>query len=105
MNIIFTVAALALCLESCSGTATLPRGNWAPTVYTALRNVLDSCQDGNYAVFDFDNTSIMGDVEMNTMAWQTENLRFAFDTSRALTVFTDCIPALDSLIPSLGVSF
>ncbi len=105
MNKIFTVAALALCLESCSGTATLPRGNWAPTVYTALRNVLDSCQDGNYAVFDFDNTSIMGDVEMNTMAWQTENLRFAFDTSRALTVFTDCIPALDSLIPSLGVSF
>lgn len=92
-------------LSSCSRQP-LHRGNWDETVWRGLCNVLDSCKNMNaYAVFDFDNTSIMGDVEMNTLAWQAENLRFAFDTSRAMAVFTDCIPDLDTTVASLGVTF
>ncbi|GAA0122472.1 MAG: haloacid dehalogenase-like hydrolase [Clostridium argentinense] len=63
----------------------LEEGNWAPENYTALTALIEKYgknskdYDENkkpYAVFDWDNTSIINDVEEALLAYQLENLEF-----------------------------
>lgn len=63
----------------------LEEGNWAPENYNALTDLIDTYgknskdYDKNkkpYAVFDWDNTSIINDVEEALLAYQLENLEF-----------------------------
>ena len=59
--------------------------NWAPNTYEALNRMIEknsvNNQDYNirskpYAVFDFDNTTAMNDIQEAVLIYQLENLRF-----------------------------
>ena len=59
--------------------------NWAPDTYAALNRMIEknsiNNQDYNlrskpYAVFDFDNTTAMNDIQEALLIYQLENLRF-----------------------------
>jgi hypothetical protein len=63
------------------------KGCWEPSVYKGLCAVLEECsntsaaynkEDKAFAVFDFDNTTIMNDVEYSLFAYIIENLKFDF---------------------------
>lgn len=65
----------------------LEKGSWEPSVYKGLCAVLEECgntsaaynkEDKAFAVFDFDNTTIMNDVEYSLFAYIIENLKFDF---------------------------
>ncbi|MFX0549539.1 haloacid dehalogenase-like hydrolase [Hathewaya histolytica] len=63
----------------------LEKGNWAPENYKALSALIEkhgknskdyNAQKKPYAVFDWDNTTIINDVEEALLAYQLENLEF-----------------------------
>lgn len=63
----------------------LEKGNWAPENYAALTDLIEKYGKNSkdydekkkpYAVFDWDNTSIINDVEEALLAYQLENLEF-----------------------------
>ena len=63
----------------------LPSGQWEPYAYKTLSSLIENYGSSSssydsackpYAVFDFDNTSIIGDIELTVMSYQLENLIF-----------------------------
>lgn len=59
--------------------------NWAPNTYKALNTMIEKNSINNpnydirnkpYAVFDFDNTTAMNDIQEAMLIYQLENLRF-----------------------------
>jgi hypothetical protein len=52
--------------------------NWAPNTKAEIDNLIkkNAGQKSAYAVFDWDNTSIYGDVQDNLLLYQIENLAF-----------------------------
>lgn len=67
----------------------LPRDNWDDSVYQALCHLIETVGKGSvsydvqcspYAVFDFDNTTIMSDIEFTIFEYLIS--RVAFDTER-----------------------
>lgn len=98
---------------SCAGPQVLPRDNWNPEVYEALCGLMADygvaseeydreCRP--YAVFDFDNTTIMNDITMTLMIYQAENLRYAFSPEEAFSVFSSWLPDLDVELAGVGMS-
>ncbi|MGN1210859.1 MAG: hypothetical protein ACI4TM_04180 [Candidatus Cryptobacteroides sp.] len=57
-----------------------------------------------YAVFDYDNTTIMNDISMTLMIYQIENLRYSFSPEEAFSRFTAWLPDLDSEMDGPGMS-
>jgi hypothetical protein len=55
-------------------TATVLRGKWDPQVQTALNGLLSNCGGDSYAVFDFDQTSIVHDISQALWVYQIECL-------------------------------
>ena len=83
MKRLFLLLATFSLLVSC--TPIMPRGDWEKGNYRKLCKLIRT--DGSrskgydparkpYAVFDYDNTSIINDVEISLMHYQIENLRF-----------------------------
>jgi phosphoserine phosphatase len=68
----------------------LQRGRWAPTVYEALIDIVESAQPGDVAAFDFDGTVCCWDVSEAAVA---EGVRRG--------VFTDD-DVLDLVCPAIG---
>ncbi|MBQ9309858.1 MAG: hypothetical protein IJ222_03235 [Bacteroidales bacterium] len=103
--VIFTAAAL---FAACNSP--MPRGDWSKAPYKALCHLMNECKaeagaagrNVNYAVFDYDNTTVMSDVELAAMSWQIENLRFKFGPSRVHEIFSRHIPDLDSVLVKAG---
>lgn len=101
-------AATILCAVACNSP--LPRGNWSKAPYDALCKLIKECKaeadaaghNVNYAVFDFDNTTVMQDVELAAMSWQLENLRVRFTPDEVWSIFTTHIPDLDSVLVEAG---
>ena len=66
--VLTTIFSGANVLTSCTTynndnpTATVLRRKWDPQVQTALNVLLSNCGEGSYAVFDFDQTSIVHDI-------------------------------------------
>ena len=58
----------------------------------------------NYAVFDYDNTTVMQDVELAVMGWQLENLRLRFTPEEVWGLFAPQIPDLDYSFSGLKTS-
>ena len=55
----------------------LAKKNWSTPVWSRLNQLLDKHRNQPaYAVFDFDNTSVIHDVQEATMIYQIEQLRF-----------------------------
>lgn len=92
-------------LLSCSQVVnTLPEDNWDPAVHAALTKMIaeygkDSpsydkeCKP--YAVFDYDNTTIIGDIALTTMVHQIETMDFLFTPENIYGTLTFCIPDID----------
>lgn len=104
---------LCLLLISCAGAPVLPRDNWNDRVYDALCNLIETqgvksesyntlCRP--YAVFDFDNTTVMNDISLTLMIYQIENLRYAFGPEDAFSVFTAWLPDLDTVLTGVGLT-
>ncbi|MEG1721014.1 MAG: haloacid dehalogenase-like hydrolase [Pseudoflavonifractor sp.] len=74
-------------------------GNWAPTTRARVQAVIDANADkGRYVVFDFDNTSVINDVEEALLIYQIENLRFKIDPAKMTAVLETQIPDLQKSV-------
>ena len=111
-KLIISVAVLSVFL-SCSRPAELPEDSWEPVVYEALSDMIaregilsenydPECRP--YAVFDFDNTTIINDISLTLMIYQIENLRYAFPPEKAFECFTAWLPDLDKVLEGPGMS-
>ena len=83
-------------------TATVLRGKWDPQVQTALNGLLSNCGEGSYAVFDFDQTSIVHDISQALWVYQIEHLCFA---DAPIHDFLDGIPEPESLMPEAETTY
>ena len=73
-------------------------GNWAPETRARMQAVIDAnAGKGRYVVFDFDNTSVVFDVEEALLIYQIENLRFKMAPK-------DLEGVLETQIPDLKAS-
>lgn len=106
-TILLPIAAAAL-LAGCNSP--MPRGNWSEGPYKALCALMDECKaeaeqagrNVNYAIFDYDNTTVLQDVEQTFTLWQLENLRFNFTPDELWDLFAPCIPDLDTVLQDAG---
>ena len=79
-----------------------PQKAWDTIVYNSLSSLIDDCRNaGNYAVFDFDKTTIVHDVSNALMIYQIEQLRFADAADHA---FLDGISDVDAPLEGIGLS-
>lgn len=98
---IFILFAAAAMTVSCN--TPLPRANWSKAPYKALTALMKECKaeaaaaghNVNYAIFDYDNTTVLQDVELACTSWQIENLRFKFTPGQVEEIFSVSIPDLD----------
>lgn len=91
----------------------LARNNWEPFVYQRLTELIEQFQQPAqtsvdkraYVVFDFDNTSAIGDVEDNLMMYFLEHLAYRLEPETLLKIMTtgpfDFDTAIDSNHPRL----
>lgn len=91
----------------------MARNNWEPFVYQRLTELIEHFQqpahtaieDRSYVVFDFDNTSAIGDVEDNLMMYFLEHLAYRLEPAALLKIMTtgpfDFDTPIDSKRPKL----
>lgn len=89
---------------ACAGERVLPRDAWTPEVHSALVRTIESAPDDSYAVFDFDYTTIVGDISISLMEYMADNLSFAFSEKDAFGAFTYGLPDLDRPLEGVGRS-
>ena len=82
----------------------LPRDAWTDEVYEALVKTISKAPEDSYAVFDFDNTTIINDISMTLMVYMVENLRFVFPKEEAFKYFTAFLPDIDCQLKGVGKS-
>ncbi len=92
---------LSLVVVASCGKTRLPRDHWEKNTYKALNGLLRAegksargydAQKRPYAVFDFDNTSIINDVEISMMVYQLENLRLKIAPERMYSLLLEGVP-------------
>ena len=101
-------AAGIILLAGCKSP--MPRGNWSDGPYKALCGLMKECsaeaaeagRNVNYAIFDYDNTTVMQDVEFTFTLWRLENLRFSFTPDEVWDIFSANIPDLDAVLEDAG---
>lgn len=77
----------------------LMEGNWAEATRSRIQAVIDENKGkGRYVVFDFDNTSVINDVEEALLVYQIENLRFAIKPDQLKEVLNTQIPDLEKAV-------
>ena len=93
-------------LDATDTVPVLEPNNWAPATYERLVKLIEDnsyteetctygCSHKPYAVFDFDNTTVINDVEEALLIYQLENLRFAIKPEQMLEVLTTAVPTDD----------
>lgn len=93
------IIEMAVLFTAVSCTNVIPTGNWTEPNHEKICKLLKaygsdskgydpSCKP--YAVFDFDNTSIINDVEISLMHYQIENLRFSMQPDEVFDLLTEC---------------
>ena len=90
------------CSNESPQTVNLQTGNWDPNVRKSLTDLMNSHPKNAYAVFDFDQTSIVHNISHAVWTFQIEQLRFA-DAPRHL--FLDGIPSPEDLMPGTELTF
>ena len=101
LSFLFSVLCL---LSSCGRSEVLPKDSWTPVAHSALEELIKTAPADSYAVFDFDNTTIINDISMTLMAYTVDNMRFVFSASEAFEVFTSYIPDTDIVLEGVGRS-
>lgn len=102
----FLVAAVLFSLFSCSkdnysSVSHLQHRDWAPDVREGLNAFMDDCagMSDAYAVFDFDNTCSIFDVEEQLAIYQLETMSFALDPEQLAEALST---GLDNAPPVCG---
>lgn len=94
-------------LVSCRQAPVLPRDNWNGTVYSTLCGLISGYGSSSadydpdcrpYAVFDFDNTTVMNDISSTMMVYLIENLKFTFTPENASRILSTGIDNLDTVV-------
>ena len=107
------IATAILLAAGCSSYQKPERGNWSPEVYDALSGLIKEYGSSSagydpqcrpYAVFDYDNTTVLGDVSYNLVYYMLDNMAFGFSPDEAESVFCSVISDPDMLIPVAGDS-
>ena len=99
---IFILVALALSCSRAPRTVALQEGKWDPQVREMLNKLMAGAEQGAYAVFDFDQTSIVHDISQALWVYQIEQLRYADAPAHH---FLDGVPTPEDEMPGAGVSF
>lgn len=74
-------------------------GNWAPATRARIQSIIDgNANKGRYVVFDFDNTSVIFDVQEALLIYQVQNLMFKIDPKDMKAVLETGIPDLGKAI-------
>lgn len=74
-------------------------GNWAPATRARMQAVIDAnANKGKYVVFDFDNTSVIFDVQEALLVYQIENLMFKIEPKNMKAVLETQIPDLTKAV-------
>lgn len=74
-------------------------GNWAPETRAAIQAVIDkNANKGKYVVFDFDNTTVINDVEEALLIYQIENLVFKIAPDQMYDVLKTQIPDMNAAV-------
>lgn len=103
------IVLVALMAVSCGRTG-LKKGDWKRRNYKALNTLIKDHGTGSkaydpkerpYAVFDFDNTTVVGDISMSIFAYQIENLRYELDPESIYDIFTVGVPNIDCALEGL----
>ncbi len=102
------IVAAAIFMTACN--APMPRGNWSKAPYKAICKLMKECKaeadaaghNVNYAIFDYDNTTVLQDVELACTAWQIENLRFKFSPELTESLLTYSIPDTGKPLTGIG---
>lgn len=84
-----------------------PQGNWGNVTYAKLCSVIDkngsdspeyNKDERPYAIFDIDNTMIVGNLMQSLFRYQVINLKFKFTPQQIRSVLSYGIPDLDRII-------
>ena len=105
-----TILILAAAFLVAGGCRPMPRQSWSRAPYRALCHLMDECRkeakaagrNVNYAVFDYDDTVVMQDLEYTFTFWQIENLHFNLVPEDIWEYFPVGIPDLDSALVGLN---
>ena len=82
-----------------SGSRTLNPDGWAPSVYSGLSETISKSADSdNYAVFDFDHTTIIGDIEHALFNYKIEKLKYRTTPDRMFSLLSGILPTPDTLL-------
>mgnify|MGYP003292124785 CR=1 FL=1 len=109
MRKIISVFIAAATVLSCRSEVPLAQGDWTPDAHAKISAMLKDCGKASrgydasakpYAVFDFDNTSIINDVEISLVNFQILNLRYKLTPDNIYESLTDCLSDID--IPICG---
>lgn len=74
-------------------------GNWAPNTRARMQAVIDAnANSGKYVVFDFDNTSVIFDIQEALLVYQIENLIFKIAPADMKGVLETQIPDLSAAV-------
>ena len=74
----------------------LDEGRWNPKNREVLEKLIEKYRNTNsYAVFDWDNTSIQGDTQLNLFIYQIENLVYKLNPLKFNEVIRKNIPTTD----------
>ena len=104
------LSTISILLLSCivfSCKPLMPKGEWSEECYDGIVRLLrehGSCSRDYdpackpYAVFDFDNTSVIGDTEIELMHYQIENLRYVIEPSEFYRYLTEGLSDLSLAI-------
>ena len=100
--IVLTMTAIGCQTKHASTPISFERGGWDSLVYAELSQLIaDNAHKGNYAVFDFDKTTIAHDISNAVMIYQIEHLRFGDAVQCA---FSNGIPAIKEPLNGIGIS-
>ena len=79
-----------------SSCVRLDEGRWNPKNREILEKLIEKYRDTNsYAVFDWDNTSIQGDTQLNLFIYQIENLVYKLNPQKFNEVIRKNVPTND----------
>lgn len=74
----------------------LDEGRWNPKNREILENLIEKYRNTNsYAVFDWDNTSIQGDTQLNLFIYQIENLIYKLNPEKFNEIIRKNVPTND----------
>ena len=95
-------AIIVLCYIALHDEVAFDKEGWDPDVHKGLNSlIIERSGMGNYAVFDFDKTTIVHDVSNALLVYQVENLKFGTAPDHS---FLDAISDIDKKLQGTDIT-